>query len=432
MNISNSKKKISILILGNGLTGRSVANWCDRNNIRFSIYSDEEENVIDFFPSIVIRSPGFPKNHKIISKYKKKKIIVCGDFQAAKVFGLLDKNIKIIGITGTNGKTTVTKMVFSIMKRFYKNIHIVGNIGKPIFNIIDKLNKKSEETYLIAEFSSFQLSDEIDIPVYSGIILNISNDHLDWHINFKDYVLAKLNIFNETKNKIANFECKEQIKKYINCDDVSYFGNSEKKEGFYGQKKNDFIQIFRDGILIHTKKKKITQTKLDNVIASISLLNNHLKISESIINALLNFVSLEHRFENFFHKNGISFINDSKSTNIGATIAALNNLTNPIILIFGGQSKEQNISLINTHLKMVKLIIIIGEEQKKIKEKIDRNMKILVAKSLDKAVRASLRYSKDQDVVLFSPGCASKDWFKNFEDRGNQFKNIVIKMYEKN
>ena len=162
------------------------------------------------------------------------------------------------------------------------------------------------------------------------------------------------------------------------------------------------------------------------------MLNYHLKISKNIITTLLNFVSLEHRFENFFNKNGIRFINDSKSTNIGATIAALNNLSDPIILIFGGQLKKQNISLINTHLKLVKLIIVIGEEQKKIKNEIDGKMKILVAKSLNQAVRTSLRYSKDKDVVLFSPGCASKDWFKNFEDRGNQFKNIVIKMYEKN
>ena len=318
------------------------------------------------------------------------------------------------------------------MKRFYKNTHIVGNIGIPIFNIIDKLNNKNEETYLIAELSSFQLSDEINFPVYSGVILNISYDHLDWHKNFQDYIMAKINIFNQAKNKIANFDCKEQIKKYISCDEVDYFGASENKEGFYGQKKNDLIQIFQDGKLIYSKKKNITQTNLDNVIASVSVLNNHLEISKNIITILLNFVSLEHRFENFFNKNGIKFINDSKSTNIGATIAALNNLSNPIILIFGGQSKKQNISLINSHLKMVKLIIVIGEEQKRIKDQINGKMKVLIAKSLNQAVRASLRHSKDKDVVLFSPGCASKDWFKNFEDRGNQFKNIVIKMYEKN
>ena len=167
------------------------------------------------------------------------------------------------------------------------------------------------------------------------------------------------------------------------------------------------------------------------MIASVSVLNNYLPISKSIMNTLLNFKTISHRFENFFNKNGVRFINDSKSTNIGATIAALNNLSNPIILIFGGQSKKQNISLINSHLKMVKLIIVIGEEQKRIKDQINGKMKVLIAKSLNQAVRASLRHSKDKDVVLFSPGCASKDWFKNFEDRGNQFKNIVIEMYEK-
>ena len=118
------------------------------------------------------------------------------------------------------------------MKRFYKNIHLVGNIGKPIFNIIDQLNNKNEEIYLIAELSSFQLSDEINFPVDSGVILNISNDHLDWHKNFKDYIMAKINIFNEAKKKIAHFSCKEQIKKYISYDDIKYFGAHEKKEGF--------------------------------------------------------------------------------------------------------------------------------------------------------------------------------------------------------
>ena len=432
MNILTAQKQLSVLILGNGLTGKSVADWCYRNHIRFLIYSDEEKNDINFLPSIIIRSPGFPKNHRIISTYEKKKIMICGDFQAAKIFGLLDKNIKIIGITGTNGKTTVTKMVYRIMKNFYKNTHLVGNIGIPIFNIIEKLNKKNEETYLIAELSSFQLSDKINLPVDSGVILNISHDHLDWHKDYKDYIKSKINIFNEAKNKIANINCKELIKKYTNCDDVSYFGDSEKKESFYGQNKDDFMQIFQANKLIIKKKNKIIQTSFDNVIASVSVLNNYLPISKSIINTLLNFGTIEHRFENFFSKNGIKFINDSKSTNIGATIAALNNICKPIILIFGGQSKKQNISLINSHLKMVKLIILIGEEKKKIKNEIDGNMKILVAKSLNDAVRTSLKYAKEKDVVLFSPGCASKDWFKNFEDRGNQFKNIVIETYEEN
>ena len=99
------------------------------------------------------------------------------------------------------------------MKNFYKNIHLVGNIGIPIFNIIDKLNNKNEETYLIAELSSFQLSDEINLPVDSGVILNISNDHLDWHKDFKDYIKSKINIFNEAKNKIANFQLQRTDKK---------------------------------------------------------------------------------------------------------------------------------------------------------------------------------------------------------------------------
>ena len=157
MSFSTNKKQFSILILGKGLTGISVVHWCNRNNIRSLIYSDEEKNDINFSPSLIIRSPGFPKSHKIISHYKKKKVTICGDFQAAKILGLLPKNIKIIGITGTNGKTTVTKMVYSVMKSFYKNTYVVGNIGIPIFNIIDKVNKKNEKIYLIAELSSFQL-----------------------------------------------------------------------------------------------------------------------------------------------------------------------------------------------------------------------------------------------------------------------------------
>ena len=432
MSVSTYKKQFSILILGKGLTGISVANWCNRNNVRFLTYTDEEKNDINFLPSIIIRSPGFPKSHKIISHYKKKKVTICGDFQAAKILGLLPKNIKIIGITGTNGKTTVTNMVYGVMKSFYKNTYIVGNIGIPFFNIIDKVNKKNEKTYLIAEFSSFQLSDEIDLPVDTAVILNISDDHLDWHNNYNEYVTAKINIFNEAKNKIANFDCKKLLKKYRNCDDVTYFGDFKKKENFYFQKKDDFIKIFENNLLIHTKKKDITKTNLDNVIASVSVLNNYLPISKSIMNTLLNFITISHRFEDFFNKNGVRFINDSKSTNIGATIAALNNLSDPIILIFGGQTKKQNISLINTHLKMVKVIIIIGEEKKKIKDAINGDMKILVAKSLHHAVRISSKFLKDKDVVLFSPGCASKDWFKNFEDRGNQFKKIVTEMYEKN
>ena len=123
------------------------------------------------------------------------------------------------------------------MKSFYKNTYIVGNIGIPIFNIIDKVNKKNEKIYLIAELSSFQLSDKINLPVDSGVILNITDDHLDWHQNYNDYVTAKINIFNEAKNKIANFDCKKLLKKYRNYDDVIYFGDYKKKRKFLFPKK---------------------------------------------------------------------------------------------------------------------------------------------------------------------------------------------------
>lgn len=302
---------------------------------------------------------------------------------------------KIIAVTGTNGKTTVTALIGRVLQANNIPVHICGNIGNP-FSV--EVEKMKAEDYVSLEVSSFQLERIATFKPKISVILNFTPDHLDRYNNIKEYLEAKKRIFmnqDEEDYLVLNYAdytlrdlAKEARAKVI------YFGTSE------GLNPNH------------------------QAVMAVAVI---LGISQDTVNSVLNnFRGLEHRMEYVAELNGIEFINDSKATNIESTFWALKNINKPIILIAGGRDKGLKFETIRDIVRdKVKLLILIGEAKTKLKQAFKDVVDIKESDFLEEAVRLAFHNAKEGDCVLLSPMCASFDMFANFEERGNIFKKTV-------
>ncbi|MDE6357662.1 MAG: UDP-N-acetylmuramoyl-L-alanine--D-glutamate ligase, partial [Eubacteriales bacterium] len=337
----------------------------------------------------------------------------------------------IIAITGTNGKTTTTTLVYEIINS-YKKAYIVGNIGIPF---TEKALDMKKEDIAVAEISSFQLETIKNFKPKVSAVLNISPDHLNRHKTMENYILAKERIFeNQTDSDflILNYEdkiCKEMANK--TKANVLYFSSErEILNGAY--LKNDYIHIKcfgKNEKFININNLKILGIhNIENAMASI-LMAMAMEIPLEIIKqGLINFNAVEHRIEFVCTKNGVDYYNDSKGTNTDASIKAILAMKKPIYLIAGGYDKNADFKeWIKTFENRVKKLILIGE----VKEKIAKECKELnfekfeMADNIEIAVKICYENAKDGECVLLSPACASWDMFKDYEERGNLFKEYI-------
>ena len=425
LNFELNQKNISdkkFLIYGFGLTGKSVLHFFKKKKIKKFTIVDDKIKRFKISPKslsnkiketdFIIMSPGIDIFNSKIKRYinkSKKKIL--SDLDLFSIF--YPKN-ELLMITGTNGKSTTCKMLEHILKYNKKKIHLGGNIGMPILNINPQKNSK-----IIVEASSFQLAySKLIKPKYAAI-LNISNDHEDWHKTFTNYKSAKLRIFsNQDKKDFAYLQNTNLIKNF-------------KKKNF----KSNLIKISKNKEK-HFLKKNLNDNfnylpNLKNFIFVYYLLKT-LKIKDNqIFNSLKKFKGLEHRYEIFLKKKNYIFINDSKATSFDATKHALKSNKN-IFWIVGGIPKK-NDKIILKKLKLnINEAFIIGKNIKYFKSIFKNKIKYTISNNLEKAVKdifKKLEFNKE-NTILLSPASASFDQFKNFEDRGNVFKKTV-KIYAK-
>ena len=387
---------------------------------------------------IVVRSPGIPYHNELIKKILKKKIPIFTELEIS--FQIIKSRLKeipkIIAITGTNGKTTTTTLVGKILSSFYSDVVVAGNIGVPLIKFIDEIKK---DTIIVLEVSSYQLEDIKEFKPHIGCILNITEDHLEHHLNMENYILAKSKIFlNQTKEDFAILKYDDEYikkidKKNIKSSIIYFSSKTELKEGIWWDKKyNKFF----------LKHKKFPEVELDinpkipgehnieNILVSTlcGLLLNVPK--RNIEKVVAEFPGVEHRLEFVRELDGIVFINDSKSTNVDSTLVALKSFSSPIHLILGGRDKGAPYSpLIPLIKQKVKTILLIGEATEIIYSQLkDVGVEIYKCGILEKAVLQARKVAKKGDIVLLSPACASFDQFKNFEHRGKVFKGIVNKL----
>jgi UDP-N-acetylmuramoylalanine--D-glutamate ligase len=412
------------------------------------------DNPHEIFSSseIIIVSPGVPAHIPPLKHAREKGVPIISEIELAFQVMKSVTAIPFIGITGTNGKSTVTTLVdLMLQKSGYKTL-LGGNIGNALTEEIQKsitvdgqISAKAVPDYIVAEISSFQLESIKEFRPKISAILNISPDHLDRYESMADYIDAKSGIFSNQNAEdylIINADdpllmqvASEKLQVRRNRPMILRFSSKEIVEGVY--LKNGVLYANSSRFPLpasHFPLMSVNDIKIkgvhniENAMASSLIAFMAGSHPEDVKNVLRSFQGLEHRMEIVREVNGITFINDSKGTNAGAVARSLESFEN-LILIMGGTDKGSDFSILKEQMKRkVKTLILIGEAGEKIERSLGDIADTYKVGDLNKAVELSMSKASSGDTVLLSPGCASFDMFENFEDRGREFKRAVNKI----
>jgi UDP-N-acetylmuramoylalanine--D-glutamate ligase len=399
----------------------------EENGIHFEEKKHTEELVLK--ADEVMKSPGIPEKAEIVKKIRAKGIPVISEIELAYRF---KGKSRIVGITGSNGKTTTTALIYHIFKTAELDCALVGNIG---YSFARQVAEDPKDWY-IAEISSFQLDDIKAFRPDVSIITNITEDHLDrYEYKFEKYIESKFRITMNQTNEDYFIYCEDDpvtnqyVKEHsFNTNLLPFTMHTEPNRG---------ANIMNEQMTIKTTDEKMQMSVYDftlkgkhnqyNTMAA-GLAASIVGIRKSRIReAVQSFESLEHRMEFVVTIRGVDFINDSKATNVNSTWYALESMRKPTILILGGVDKGNDYAMLRDLVKeKVKAIVCLGVDNRKIHEAFQNDVPVIVnTASADEAVKASFQLANPGDVVLLSPACASFDLFNNYEDRGEQFKKAV-------
>lgn len=347
----------------------------------------------------------------------------------------------IIGVTGSDGKTTTTSLIYNIIKNKGYNCYLGGNIGIPLFS---KVGEMKPEDVVVLELSSFQLMNMKTSPNIA-VITNISPNHLDIHKSYEEYIESKKNIFKYQSDKdtlVLNYDndITRGFEKEANGKVIFFSRNHKLNDGVILDE--DIIKICDNKLrkyILNTKNMKLRgKHNYENACAAIAATKG-LVDTETQVETIKNFKGVEHRLEFVKEVNGVKWYNDSIGTSPTRTIAGLNSFNKNLILIAGGYDKHLDYTPIGEPIvDNVKILILMGQTANKIKEatinamnKKNKKIEIYECNSLDETVQLASKLAKKDDIVLFSPASASFDLYKNFEERGNAFKQIVNKLMDK-
>jgi UDP-N-acetylmuramoylalanine--D-glutamate ligase len=399
----------------------------EANHIPFESGTHDVERILE--ADEVMKSPGIPEKNELVKQIRAKGIPVISEIE----FGFRYKgDSKIVAITGSNGKTTTTSLLYHICKVAEEDVAIVGNIG---FSFARQIAIDPKKLYVI-EVSSFQLDDIKTFRPDIAILLNITEDHLDrYNYQFEYYIKSKFRIIENQTEKDCFIYCidDEVITKHLellttNTNLLPFSMKQELKKGGYIKNEQMMLKIQEERVTmsIYDFALKGKHNAYNTMAASIAASTLGIR-KEKIREAVSNFHSLEHRMEFVATVKGVDFINDSKATNVNSTWYALESMQKPTILILGGVDKGNDYALVADLVKdKVKAIVCMGTDNAKLIEYFkDKVAQIIEVDSAKKAVNASFKLAEKGDVVLLSPACASFDLFKNYEDRGHQFKESV-------
>ena len=413
----------SFLVYGLGLTGSSVIKFFKKKKIsNFKVYDDKNKNLFKSYRTknlnkslkqadYIVLSPGISLyRKKNLQKYKKK-IITDLD-----LFYLENKKFKSIVVTGTNGKSTTCKLIDHVLKRNKFKSLLGGNIGKPLLSL-----NKVNNSFVVIEASSFQLSHSKFICPDFALFLNFTNDHIDWHGSTNEYLNAKLKIFkNQNKNQYA----------FINKNLKIAFKKKNFKSKLIIPKLRDYKKI-----KYKIKNSYLASNINDENVSFVFELSKLINISQkSFVKSIQSFKGLEHRFEIFMKKKNITFINDSKATTCVSAMTAISGLKNIFWILGGLPKKGDKINLLKYKRNVIKCYLI-GKNINFFKKQIEGKVSFIISKTLESAINQIIKdykfYKKKKCLILLSPAAASFDQFKNFEIRGNKFKKLCKKYARK-
>jgi len=444
-------RKKRVLVVGLARTGVATALFCAGHNAVVSATETRAEIELGDAPSklraagvalelgghtektflaqdLIVPSPGVPADDPFLLLARSKGITVWSEIELAYRF----LEGKLIGITGSNGKTTTTTLVHHILKAGAMRAYLAGNVGTPLISEVEKMDAGS---VAVAELSSFQLELIDKFRPNIGALLNLTPDHLDRHKTMEAYAAVKARIFaNQTELDAA----------ILNADDPASAKYAPKKpQVFWFSRKTVVAQgacLQGDEIVVvhHGKTESVMKAgeiplagghNVENVLAAVIIARLAGVDSATIASAVKSFEGVEHRLEFVADIGGVRYYNDSKATNVDATLKALDAFTGRILVILGGKDKGSDYTVLQKPLReRAILALLIGVAADKIEKQIAGSVAIERAETLERAVEAASMAARAGDVVLLAPACASFDQFENYEQRGRVFKQLVRKL----
>ena len=439
----------NVLVFGSGISGEAAAGLLAGHGARVILYDGNEkldkegiakrvpegtQIILGGFPqeildslSLVVMSPGVPTDLPVVEQMHEKAIPVWGEIELAYTYGKGD----VLAITGTNGKTTTTTLLGEIMKEAADSVFVVGNIGTPYTGIA---SETSEDSVIVAEISSFQLETVRSFRPKVSAILNITPDHLNRHHTMEAYLGAKERIVeNQTAEDycVLNYEDEvlRQFGETVKAQ-VLYFSSRRKlNRGVYLDGDRIICNIDGETEICRTGDLQILGThNYENVMAAVAMACAYGVPADIIRRVITSFKGVEHRIEFVAEKNGVAYYNDSKGTNPDAAIRGIRAMNRPTVLIGGGYDKDSSYEeWIDAFDGKVKKLVLIGATREKIAETARKKgfTDIVLADSFEEAFEKCTEYAEPGDAVLLSPACASWGMFKNYEERGDKFKELV-------
>ncbi len=424
------EKGYDVFVSDQGLIKEKYKAELTENSISFEEGQHSAENILT--GTLVIKSPGIPDKAEIIKKIKASGITIIDEIE----FAFLHTTAKVIAITGTNGKTTTTLLTYHLMKNAGFNVGLAGNVG---FSMARQVAQQKFDWYVL-EISSFQLDGTKSFKPEIAILLNITPDHLDrYEYNMQNYIDSKFSI-------IKNMSDSQHFIYYADDDLIAKElskGNVAPKQLSISLKSSSTSPLKFDGEKMNFDMKESFSIKqsattlngphnLINTMAAVSAVSIAGVSLNSIMEGLKTFKNAPHRLELVATINGIEFINDSKATNVDSVVYALGSYEKPLVWIAGGIDKGNDYNIIKDAVKKkARALICLGKENDKLKKAFgDVVPTIKETQSVHELVRMALQVAQSGDVVLLSPACASFDLFKNYEDRGDQFRSEVLALKE--
>ncbi len=440
-----------VLVFGTGISGVAAANLLENAGAEVVLFDGNEKldkaHVLENFTEgktpelyvgvlpeevekeldLVVLSPGVPVDLPLVLRLKEAGLPIWGEIELA----YRCKKGDVLAITGTNGKTTTTALLGEIMKTAYPHVHVVGNIGIPYTGVV---TEDTDDTVTVAEISSFQLETIHTFRPKVSAILNITPDHLNRHHTMEAYIAAKERIAeNQTADDVCVLNYEDEVLRGFGEKtkaQVLYFSSRRRlKRGVYLENGEIIIDLGEKIPLCRVDSLHILGThNYENVMAAAAMAYAYGVPVDVIRKTVCEFRGVEHRIEFVAEKNGVAFYNDSKGTNPDAAIRGIQAMNRPTILIGGGYDKDSTYEeWINAFDGKVKKLVLLGATRDKIAETARRLgfEDIVMADTFEEAFEKCVEYSCPGDAVLLSPACASWGMFKNYEERGDKFKELV-------
>jgi UDP-N-acetylmuramoylalanine--D-glutamate ligase len=387
------------------------------------ILGDHPDDLLDSSFDYLIKNPGVPIDHKYVLKARELGVEVINEVEMA--FRLLPEGVKFVGITGTNGKTTTTTLIYDMLIKDGKRAHLTGNIGFPLIGFLDKLQK---DDIIVMETSCQQLENLTKFNPDIAVMTNLSEAHIDFLKSYDNYKRVKTKIFqNHDSHNIAvlNHENKDVMDMTKDIKSTKkYFSIKEKVDGCY--LKDDAIYYYDEKIIDTKDIRLIGNHNYENIMAAIIVVKELGVKNESIVSLLKEFKGVEHRIEFVREYKNVKFYNDSKATNIKATQIALSAFKTPVVILLGGLDRGHDFFELKDYMKYVKHVVALGECRNRVEDFAkELGIPCTNVETLKEAVPAAVKVANAGDTILLSPASASWDQYKCFEDRGDEFKKLV-------